>query len=885
MASLTFAAGDPVQERLNVVGGDITYGDLTATSIQLGYIPSDEGGTSLEAAHHWDESTNGLLDYSSNSHTGSVLGAPTRDISGVLGRTAWSFDGVDDKISIDDFYGNNIEATLPLPIVFSFWVKWTHTDTLPFFDLRQQSGTEPAILVYPNENETGTQDLGNIRILTKEDGGTSNSWAVDVSPGLDDGNWHHVVIKFTDITTGVLDIWIDGQLQTVISRNTKNIDSWNQLFDSVTIGGTPGGEVPIDIDEMRIYTRGLTASEITDLYIPGATNFLKFQDKSFAEDVDVSTLQLSTPTQSIPTNTTLEAVVHRTDGSNNIQETSNALDLSGTFPLDVTGISTNGQHFALEIRPNTTDKTVSPTLDSIDLTADLVSAIDITDWSFKKKITIDHTKVDADLTDFPVLIHVDSDADLAAGAQADGDDILFTDDTDTKLDHEIESYDSATGTLWAHVNLPTISSTVDTVLYLYYGNSGAVNQETPDGVWSPPHEAVYHMDEEVAGVGNLDVYKDSTANAQHADDQISSTDQSGQIFDGQLLDGTDDYLDIPTLGALGTGVTVQFWIRPDNLTTTANQRLLSLRSNIELFAEFDGSLDTLRVWAGEYHSVESLGNLTEGQWVRITVAHDGSTLRVYVDGVEKVSNNDTYSTSSVNTNVFGISDVDLVADPFIGAVDEIRIATSARSAGWITTGYNNQSSPLTFYSIGAETNVPDVTITEETVTVEEPAITTTVGAETAQIAAETVSSEQPGINIIEEIILSLSVQGVLTQEPDPVTVLGTVTPSPSVESFIVQEIDGSISREGLQLAAIQRETFFVAEQPETVNTSLQTNQSVEQVQTEEPTATSDPTVTFGDSSETILMDEQALQVQIPDLFGKKISPGGKFDKSVIIADD
>jgi predicted ribosomally synthesized peptide with SipW-like signal peptide len=35
------------------------------------------------------------------------------------------------------------------------------------------------------------------------------------------------------------------------------------------------------------------------------------------------------------------------------------------------------------------------------------------DWDYRKEITIDHTELDADLTDFPVLISIPSDTDLA----------------------------------------------------------------------------------------------------------------------------------------------------------------------------------------------------------------------------------------------------------------------------------------------------------------------------------------------------------------------------------------------------------------------------------------------------------------------------------------
>ena len=36
-----------------------------------------------------------------------------------------------------------------------------------------------------------------------------------------------------------------------------------------------------------------------------------------------------------------------------------------------------------------------------------------------------------------------------------------------------------------------------------------------------------------------------------------------------------------------------------------------------------------------------------------------------------------------------------------GSLDEVRISNTNRSVDWFFTGYNNQSSPSTFYSVGA----------------------------------------------------------------------------------------------------------------------------------------------------------------------------------------
>lgn len=118
-------------------------------------------------------------------------------------------------------------------------------------------------------------------------------------------------------------------------------------------------------------------------------------------------------------------------------------------------------------------------------------------WLYRKSITIDHTKVSSGgetYVNFPVLVSLASDADLAAHAQADGDDILFTlSDGRTKLNHELGSYTTATGALIAWVQVTGLSTSVDTVLYMYYGNATVSAQQVAAYAWDRNYKGVYHL--------------------------------------------------------------------------------------------------------------------------------------------------------------------------------------------------------------------------------------------------------------------------------------------------------------------------------------------------------------------------------------------------------
>ena len=64
--------------------------------------------------------------------------------------------------------------------------------------------------------------------------------------------------------------------------------------------------------------------------------------------------------------------------------------------------------------------------------------------------------------------------------------------------------------------------------------------------------------------------------------------------------------------------------------------------------------------------------------------------------------------TSTRTAKIGIWD-DVSSFPFNGLIDEVRLSSTARSSDWILTSYNNQSSPSSFYNVGAE-EIPEVEI-------------------------------------------------------------------------------------------------------------------------------------------------------------------------------
>jgi hypothetical protein len=128
-----------------------------------------------------------------------------------------------------------------------------------------------------------------------------------------------------------------------------------------------------------------------------------------------------------------------------------------------------------------------------------------TSWQYRKAIALDHTKVNTatgsttPLANFPSLVSV-TDPDLRATANggkvatSKGYDIVFAaGDGITPLNYEVESYNSVTGQLVAWVNVPSLSSTMDTIIYQYFGNANAAPPVNSSGTWDQYFKGIWHL--------------------------------------------------------------------------------------------------------------------------------------------------------------------------------------------------------------------------------------------------------------------------------------------------------------------------------------------------------------------------------------------------------
>src|SRR5437868_10595644 len=164
----------------------------------------------------------------------------------------------------------------------------------------------------------------------------------------------------------------------------------------------------------------------------------------------------------------------------------------------------------------------------------------------RRSMTIDHTKVPGTQSNFTVLVSVTDPAlkTVANGghvANANGYDIGFYADSGgtTKLKWEVERYDGTTGNLVAWVKIPSVSSSTDTVFYLFYGDStNNTNQSDPPNTWDSSFKGVWHMADNAANT----TIRESTVTGANGPNNTntSSKTATGQIGKALSYNGSSD---------------------------------------------------------------------------------------------------------------------------------------------------------------------------------------------------------------------------------------------------------------------------------------------------------------------------------------------------------
>lgn len=353
-------------------------------------------------------------------------------------------------------------------------------------------------------------------------------------------------------------------------------------------------------------------------------------------------------------------------------------------------------------------------------------------YNYVRELVIEENQIPdgASLSNFPLLVQF-THADLRSVANGghventNGYDILFyLNGCVTKLDHQLESYNPATGALTAWVLIPVLSTTANTSIYMYYGNDTVTTSASTTGVWDTNFLGVWHLADNPGGTAPQ--MQDGTSNNNHGTTNGGMTmanSITGKMGGALTFDEVNDYVRIPDF-LYGQELTVSFWFNLSEVNGNSYQYLFSHgawatpnslnvymgEDNITIPAEIPNRQMLKTNFrdnndANNFDTLNAGNTYVDGNWHYYTIRiQDFGGATVYIDGTQVV-NYAVWGANSFDpaTDIFLGGREDLHAQRFYGgAIDEVRISTAWRSSNWISTEYNNQQFPELFVSVRPE---------------------------------------------------------------------------------------------------------------------------------------------------------------------------------------
>jgi RHS repeat-associated protein len=333
-------------------------------------------------------------------------------------------------------------------------------------------------------------------------------------------------------------------------------------------------------------------------------------------------------------------------------------------------------------------------------------------YSGRRSVVIDHTKVpNTDQSNFPMLFsgtytYLATTANGGGVTNSNGYDIIFTSDANgsSVLPFERESYNATTGAVIFWVQIPTVSHTSDTMIYLFYGNSSVTtDQANKTAVWDSNYKGIWHFPN-----GSTLSGADSSSDGYTLTNNNGTSATTGKIDGGASFNGSGNYLSNSSLSIpSGSSITISFWnyVTSSNVQNSAAFTIGNSTDPNRISAHAPWS-DNVLYW--DYGTYNGGGRVSTnyssylGSWTYVVLEYNATST------IHSIYLNATLAVSNTNANVPQAtqSGIDIGFWPLYsiyqrGSMDEFRVSTIARSADWVAAEYNNQSSPSTFYNEGS----------------------------------------------------------------------------------------------------------------------------------------------------------------------------------------
>jgi hypothetical protein len=344
-----------------------------------------------------------------------------------------------------------------------------------------------------------------------------------------------------------------------------------------------------------------------------------------------------------------------------------------------------------------------------------------TNWGCKCPLVIQASKVDATLANFPVLLTKDTlpssmfDADGSNPALSGGGDIRFSSDAagNTQLSCEVVTFtidnDPANGVAEIWVKVPSISSSSNTTIYVWWDKAGESQPAIDvafgaESVWDSNFKMVQHMEDTTTSTITDSTSNDKDGTKKAANEPIEATEKIGKAQD---FDGSDDYITISGSLDPTADFTLSAWINGDSFAAEGGtyRTILAQQDGTgtgRTLVGMDEVNNKPMSFLGGMGASYGLSALSTGTYYFITVTYDASAenLTIYTDDDAGNVTGSIVGEAASGNLVIG-AHKGLAKGRWDGGIDEVRISDSIRLTGWRKAEYNNQNDPSTFVVEGA----------------------------------------------------------------------------------------------------------------------------------------------------------------------------------------
>ncbi|WP_460118947.1 DUF2341 domain-containing protein [Pseudomonas sp. H3_G09] len=322
------------------------------------------------------------------------------------------------------------------------------------------------------------------------------------------------------------------------------------------------------------------------------------------------------------------------------------------------------------------------------------------DWHYRKQIAVDTTPQGAAINQAlgrtALLVRLHTGNFTFDGVKEDGSDLRFVAaDDKTVLNHQIESFDALMGMALIWVDVPNVEGGQRQDIWMYYGNQKAPATGNGQLTFDPNYTALYHFD----GATGTPA-KDTTAYGNTAQ---SATGAAIDGVVGRALQFSGQPLLLPASPSLqhnaGSAFTFSAWLRLDQ--ATGEQLILARREGTQsLLIGVSQGLPFVEIDGQRAAATQALA---PAQWQHVALTAEGSKVTLYINGRESAAL--AQAMPAFNSAMAIGADLHEGAfQPFVGAIDELRLSKVARPAALLLADATSQGaeSKLVAYGVDEE---------------------------------------------------------------------------------------------------------------------------------------------------------------------------------------